>query len=779
MRTAFMVGLVVLDAVLIAVLGIDVVRQTWAAADMDGVHGAQAAAASAPFTTDEMHALNRAAAGEVEPALLAFGAAHRAGSPAADRNTVRRSEALQDVGSTARRPSTLTLFWHDITAGRDGGKPGGFQQHPVRLLQETLSTLALGAFGIPLLLVAVRRITLARRGAMAAAFAAPEQATRSASASDICSLDSVAMQRRFATARRMHELRPRTPEELKEALRETLRGAAAVLGMEFAVVCRIDGDEAEIDAEISPPGTLCDGQRFALRGTLCELTLQRDDLVMFGGAAHGQLPTSPVPRSAHPGAYLGVPLVTGDEAWGMVCFWSAQPRQQGFDAIDGEFVRLIASLMVTVTAHAHLCESHRLTEVRLGELTANAEMKAKGSIAFLAAMSHEIRTPLNVIIGVTELMTRHYLPSEQQHYIAQIERAGQHLIELTRDILNVAKLDSGSAVRQRDHLNVEGVMQDVVFLLREKMEAKGLAVVLEACPLPDTVCGDRTRLRQMLLNYGGNAVKFTRQGTIAFRVMIEQETDTQLLLRFEVEDTGPGLDEWELATLFQDYQQIEREQTPDIEGTGLGLAINKRLAETLGGTVGAHSIPGVGSTFWFTARFDKLSALDLLTTDDDADAEALLKARYAGARILLVEDEAESAELVSELLHFSCLSVDIAQSGGVAIEMAKSNDYALILMDLQLPGLNGIEATRRIRQIYGYQRTPVVAMTGNAFEEDRARCAAVGMNDFLPKPIVTRVLFATILRCLDRVRGAVTAPPDPTVSTRVAGGIRSGVAQRA
>ena len=540
---------------------------------------------------------------------------------------------------------------------------------------------------------------------------------------------------------------------MKEALREALRIGADVLDMEFASCCVIDAAEAEIYAQVSPPDTLRDGQRFALRGSLCELTLQSDDLVMFGGAASGQLSAAPVLPWAHPAAFLGVTVIPANAAWAVLCFWSARPRKHGFNLNDGEFARLVAGWVGSARAYAQHCDLLRQSKARLAEVTATAEAKAKGSMAFLAAISHEIRTPLNVIIGATGLMTRSYLPVEQKQFIAQITRAGQHLMDLTRDVLEIAKLESVTAVRQYDRVNVQSVLQEVVFLLRDQVDAKNLAVALEVCALPDMVWGDRTRLRQALLNYVANAVKFASQGTITFRALIEQETDAQLLLRFEVEDNGPGIDNQELATLFQDYRRLALGIKREVEGIGLGLAINKRLAKILGGTVGVRSVPGVGSTFWLTARFDKLSAIEEPLTDADADAdadaEAQLDAQYAGARILLVEDDVESAELASELLGLSRLSVDIARTGEEAEAVAKGQAYDLILMDLSLPGFDGLEATRRIRQIEHHRQTPVLAMTGKAFKEERALCLAAGMNAFMAKPISPETLFAVILRCLD------------------------------
>ena len=271
--------------------------------------------------------------------------------------------------------------------------------------------------------------------------------------------------------------------------------------------------------------------------------------------------------------------------------------------------------------------------------------------------------------------------------------------------------------------------------------------------LPEGLLGDATRLRQALINYLSNAVKFTEHGRIGVRVEVLEQTETSCLLRFSVSDTGIGIAPDVVGKLFHPFVQADGSITREYGGTGLGLVITQRLAVAMGGGAGVESQPGLGSTFWFTARLPINSALRPAepspVVDSCSDPELLV-----GKRILIVDDEPLNREIAEEFLLDAGFVVDTAEDGVIALEMAEKTAYALILMDVQMPRMDGLETTRRLRAMSDYATTPIIAMTANAFAEDRAQCAAAGMSDFVGKPFVPTDLIRVITNWLCSVRGA-------------------------
>jgi PAS domain S-box-containing protein len=383
-----------------------------------------------------------------------------------------------------------------------------------------------------------------------------------------------------------------------------------------------------------------------------------------------------------------------------------------------------------------------------------AEAANRAKSAFLANMSHEIRTPMNGILGMAGLLRRGGVTPQQARRLDLIDASTQHLLQVINDILDLSKIEADKLTLDIAPLAVDLLLLKVSSLIAELAKAKGLQLRVELGALPGGLLGDATRLQQALLNYASNAVKFTESGTVTLRLVVQAEDAGAVLLRFEVEDTGIGIDAAVQARLFKTFEQADNSTTRRYGGTGLGLAITRRLAALMGGEAGVHSQTGAGSRFWFTARL----ARSAVPPPDDPEqqraraAEAALRRDHAGRRVLLVEDEPVNREVVQILLEEAGLQVQTASDGWQAIECAARQPPDLIVMDMQMPRLDGLEATRRIRQTALGASVPIIALTANAFAADRALCLAAGMDDFIAKPVDPEALFAAVLKGLSTVR---------------------------
>jgi PAS domain S-box-containing protein len=470
--------------------------------------------------------------------------------------------------------------------------------------------------------------------------------------------------------------------------------------------------------------------------------------------------------------YYENPVRTRSGEERLIAWHNSSIRDKDGNIIGG----LSAGEDITVRKQAELeLEQHRhhleeLIEVRTRDLAlakeaAEAANRAKST--FLANMSHEIRTPMNGVMGMIELAKRRMADPKGQDQLEKAKLSAERLLGVLNDILDLSKIEAERMVLEDVPLQLGQSAENIVGTFRAKATAKGvnLTIDLPADLASARLKGDPLRLGQILCNLVGNAIKFTERGEVTLRARVVSENPEAVQVRFDVSDTGIGIEPEAQTRLFQSFEQADNSMTRKYGGTGLGLAICKRLVQLMGGEIGIESRVGQGSNFWFIVSLKKraASAVPPAPTFQGRTAEQRLLTEFAGTRILLAEDEPVSREVARGLLDDVGLNVDIAEDGKQALELARQNAYALILMDMQMPVMNGIEATQAIRDPDANSlnwATPILAMTANAFDEDRQICLDAGMNDHIAKPVDPEHLFATLLAWLEKLR-----PPDAIPSS--------------
>ena len=371
----------------------------------------------------------------------------------------------------------------------------------------------------------------------------------------------------------------------------------------------------------------------------------------------------------------------------------------------------------------------------------HAETLARTKQEFLANLSHEIRTPMNAIVGIVQLLADSELTTEQREYLSSIDFASDNLLNIINDVLDISKLESGQVVYESIPFQVKDVVNRTAEILRHKADGKGLELeITHGSDVPSTVTGDPTRLNQILVNLIGNAIKFTDSGHVKVCTRLVSKKANGVELEFAVQDTGIGIALEDQDKIFESFQQAKSDTTRKFGGTGLGLTIIKQLAEDMDGRVELTSTVGQGSEFTVTLPFSVNELTEAATAGHDSPSADL--ARLNGIRGLIAEDNDLNRMVATRFLQTAGIVVESAESGAEAVRMAAAQPYDFILMDIQMPEMDGYEATRQIRK--SGNTVPIIAMTAHAFSGEREKCIASGMNSYLTKPMKREVLHLRI-----------------------------------
>jgi len=457
--------------------------------------------------------------------------------------------------------------------------------------------------------------------------------------------------------------------------------------------------------------------------------------------------------------WFGAPPVTIDRAQ----LWALAGGAAGLALVAGLGSALFLQRQRLRERDAELVRRSEI-EARLEAARAAAESAARVQTDFLANMSHEIRTPMNAIVGMSRLLREGGASSaDTNQRLRRLDEAAKHLLSMVSDVLDMSKIEAGKFEIEDLPFDLPALMESVRANVEGLAYHKRLSLQIEYDPSARHVVGDPTRLRQAILNLVSNAIKFTDHGHVRLTAQVVDTQAATTTWRFQVEDTGRGISSDLQSRLFRPFEQEDGSVMRQHGGTGLGLSISKRLVEMMGGEIGCHSTPGQGSLFWFTVR---LKPVDLQApqapTSDKEDALAQLRARHPGARIVLADDNEVNLEVTRAALAVAGLDVIEARDGEEAISKVSSTRAQMVLMDMRMPRMDGIQATITLRQLFPPEALPIVALTANAFEEDRRECLMAGMNGFLTKPVDAALLYRSVLHWLDHAaRGPLVAAADP------------------
>ena len=551
--------------------------------------------------------------------------------------------------------------------------------------------------------------------------------------------------------RALHEIISRPDLTFDEQIDETLRLGCRLLGTEIGKVGRQDPEHNA--SEFLNTVVMSDlpakrGVVLPLDKTFCQVTFSSPESIAISHVSDSEFKDHPAAGFLGMQSYIGCSINVHGKKFGTVNFSNRTPVKKPFTETDKDLVNLMGSWISVMMERS-------LDAKELEKSKEAAEKANKAKSAFLANMSHEIRTPLTAILGYSDMLRDEDQDREDiEHEIDSIIRSGAHLQRIINDILDLSKIEAGQLVIEDLEVQPARLIHDVESIFGARAREKGIDFKIQyEFPVPRRIISDPTRLKQIIFNLCGNALKFTEEGGITVSMGYLEESKQ---VKFKVTDTGIGMTEEELGRLFKPFSQADSSTTRKYGGTGLGLCIARQLSQKLGGDVSVTSEKGVGTTFEFTISIGKIDNPDMANGLEDMQVEAIdenvrIVPNTVSGHVLVVEDSPDNQDLIAKYLIKAGATVEVVDNGLMAVQKALTDPYDLILMDVQMPIMDGLTATKKLRS-EGY-KNPIVNITANAMKEDRDKCIAAGADDYLTKPVdVSRFykVLQTYLKAVDK-----------------------------
>ena len=555
--------------------------------------------------------------------------------------------------------------------------------------------------------------------------------------------------------RALHEIISRPDLTFDQQIDEMLRLGCKLLGTEIGKVGRQDPENNA--SEFLNTVVMSDlpakrGIVLPLDKTFCQVTFSSPETIAISHVDESKFKNHPAAGFLGMQSYIGCSIDVHGKKFGTVNFSNRTPVARPFTETDMDLVNLMGSWISVMMERKLDAE-----ELQKSKESADAANQAKS--AFLANMSHEIRTPLTAILGYSDMLRdQDQSPEEMEHEIDSIIRSGSHLQRIINDILDLSKIEAGQLVIENIEVQPARIIHDVESIFGARARDKGIEFEIQYdFPVPRKIISDPTRLKQIIFNLCGNALKFTEEGGIKVKMGYLEHGN---LIKFQVIDTGIGMNEEELGRLFKPFSQADSSTTRRFGGTGLGLCISRQLSQKLGGDVTVTSEKGVGTTFEFTISVGDIDHLDMAEKYEDMQVEAIeenvrIEPNSVSGHVLVVEDSPDNQDLITKYLIRAGATVEVVDNGLMAVQRAMTASYDLILMDVQMPVMDGLTATKKLRA-EGYTQ-PIVNITANAMKEDRDKCLAAGADGYLTKPVdVSRFykILQTYLKSVEKDAGS-------------------------